>query len=204
MFFLRKIIFHFLPKEKISHFQEKNTIFPENTGKIMFRGNLFEKTIFSEHSKKISYSHVLFWERSSFIFRPRGKIIFSGKSNIVFPDSTRKTIFQSNFRKTIFSGRPEKENMVFRAVLAVARGKIFCLIHCCPNRCYMLWKNVFKQCYIYELSITDDASPFLWINRNGCITTFLKLLEFFYLFINFNFSVFPFHSFPAFYEALKL
>ena len=126
MYFLRKIIFHFLPKEKISHFQEKNTIFPENTGKIMFRCNLFENTIFSEHSKKISYSHVFFWERSSFIFRPRGKIIFSGKSNIIFPDSSRKTIFQSNFLvKTIFSGRPEKENMVFRALLAVTRGGDF-------------------------------------------------------------------------------
>ena len=57
-----------------------------------------------------------FLERSSFIFRPRGKIIFLGKRNITFPDDTRNIIFQRNFfGKTIFSGLPEKENMVFRA-----------------------------------------------------------------------------------------
>ena len=45
-------------------------------------------------------------------------IIFSGKRNIIFPDNTRKIIFQRYFfGKTIFSGRPEKENMVFRAVM---------------------------------------------------------------------------------------
>ena len=43
-------------------------------------------------------------------------IMFSGK-NTIFPDNTRKIIFQRYFfGKTIFSGRPEKENMVFRAV----------------------------------------------------------------------------------------
>ena len=78
---------------------------------------LFEKTIFSESLKKISYFHVFFWERSSFIFRLRCKIIFSGKRNIIFPDNTRKIIFQRDFfGKTIFSGCLEKENMVFRAV----------------------------------------------------------------------------------------
>ena len=82
---------------------------------------LFEKTIFSESLKKISYFRVFFWERSSFIFRLRCKIIFSGKRNIIFPDNTRKIIFQRNFfGKTIFSGRLEKENMVFRAV----KGKL--------------------------------------------------------------------------------
>ena len=45
------------------------------------------------------------------------KIIFSGKKNITFLDNTRKIIFQLDFfGKTIFSGRLEKENMVFRAV----------------------------------------------------------------------------------------
>ena len=45
------------------------------------------------------------------------KTIFSGKRNVIFPDNTRKIIFQCNFSgKTIFSGRLEKENMVFRAV----------------------------------------------------------------------------------------
>ena len=72
-------------------------------------GALRGKTIFSEGSKKISYLHVFFWERSSFIFRLRYKIIFSGKRNIIFPNNARKIIFQHNFfRKTIFSGRLQK------------------------------------------------------------------------------------------------
>ena len=84
---------------------------------IIFQCDFFEKTIFSEHLKKISYFHVFFWERSSFIFRLRVKIIFSGKRNISFPDNTRKIISLSDlFGKTIFSGRLEKEAMVFHAV----------------------------------------------------------------------------------------
>ena len=44
-------------------------------------------------------------------------MIFSGKRNIIFPDNTRKIIFQRDFfGKTIFSEHLEKENMVFRAV----------------------------------------------------------------------------------------
>ena len=36
---------------------------------------------------------------------------------MIFPDNTRKIIFQCDFfGKTTFSGRREKENMVFRAV----------------------------------------------------------------------------------------
>ena len=78
---------------------------------------LFEKTIISERLKKILYFRVFFWERSSFIFRIRDKIIFSGKRNIMLPDHTRKIIFHRKFcGKTIFSGRLEKENVVFRAV----------------------------------------------------------------------------------------
>ena len=38
---------------------------------------------------------------------------------MIFPDNTRKIIFQCDFfGKTIFSKHLEKENMVFRAVLA--------------------------------------------------------------------------------------
>ena len=41
---------------------------------------------------------------------------------MIFPNNTRKVMFQRNFfRKTIFSGRPEKENMVFHAVTSPAK-----------------------------------------------------------------------------------
>ena len=57
----------------------------------------------------------IFWERSSSIFRLKNNIILSEKWNIIFPDDTRKIIFQCVFfRKTIFSENLEKENMVFR------------------------------------------------------------------------------------------
>ena len=43
MYFLRKTVFHLLPREKISCFRGKNTIFPDNTRKIMCRCGLFWK-----------------------------------------------------------------------------------------------------------------------------------------------------------------
>ena len=115
MYFLRRTIFHFLPREKRSCFQGKNTIFPDNTRKIMYRRGPFWKDHLSEKLKKISYFRVFF--KKLIFFRLTCKIIFSGKRNITFLDNTRKIIFQHNFfGKTIFSGRLEKENMVFRAV----------------------------------------------------------------------------------------
>ena len=107
----------FHPKKKYYVFGKKNTIFPDNTTKIMSQRGTFWKDHFSERLKKISYFRVFFWERSSFIFRLRGKIIFSGKRNIIFPDNTKKIIFQLDFfGKIIFSGRQAKENMVFHGV----------------------------------------------------------------------------------------
>ena len=102
---IKIIFFHFPPKEKPSYFMEKrNTIFPDITKKIVFRCEFLGKTIFSEHLKKISYFQVFFWERSSFLLCLKNKIIFSGKRNIIFPDNTRKIIFQCDFfGKTIFS-----------------------------------------------------------------------------------------------------
>ena len=69
----------------------------------------------------------IFLRRSSFIFRLRGKIIFSRKRNIIFLDNTGKVIFQRDFfGKTIFSGSLEKENMLFRAVFMTKITLIFC------------------------------------------------------------------------------
>ena len=83
----------------------------------MFQRSFLEKTIFTEHLKKIPYFPVFSWERSSFIFRPVGKVIFLGKRNAIFPNNTGNIIFQRNcFGMTIFSGRLEKENMAYRAV----------------------------------------------------------------------------------------
>ena len=85
----------------------------DNTRKIIFQCNFFEKTLFLKDLKKILYFHV-FEERSSFMICLKNKIIFLEKRNIIFPNNTRNIIIQCNFLgKTIFSGRLEKGNMVF-------------------------------------------------------------------------------------------
>ena len=67
----------------------------------------------------------IFWERSSFLLCLKNKIIFLGKRNIIFPDNTRKIIFQCNFfGKTIFSKHSEKENMVFPPVFVFVAGPL--------------------------------------------------------------------------------
>ena len=68
-FLIKIIFFHFPPKEKISYFLEKrNTIFPDITKKITPRHEFLGKTIFSEHSKKISYFQVFFFFLRKIIF----------------------------------------------------------------------------------------------------------------------------------------
>ena len=114
-FFWERSSFIFRPGNKIIFSGKRNIIFPDNTTKkIIFQCDFFGKPIFSEHLKKISYFHVLFWERSSSIFRLKTKMIFSGKGNIIFPDNTRKIIFQRNFfGNTIFSVHLEKKIWFF-------------------------------------------------------------------------------------------
>ena len=58
----------------------------------------------------------IFLRKIIFLFVSKNKIIFSGKRNIIFPDNTRKIIFQCDlFGKTMFSKHLEKENIIFRA-----------------------------------------------------------------------------------------
>ena len=57
---------------------------------------LFEKTIFSERLKKISYFRILLW----------GKIIFSGKINIIFPNNTKMS-----YSSAIYFERPSFQDV---------------------------------------------------------------------------------------------
>ena len=59
--FLEKDHLSFSVQRKNITFSGKNTIFPYNTRSVIFLCNYFEKTIFSEHLKKISYFHVFFF-----------------------------------------------------------------------------------------------------------------------------------------------
>ena len=122
MYFLRKIIFHFPPRKNIIFSRKRSAIFPDDTRKIIFWCDFFGKITFLEHLKKTSYFHVFFWERSSFIFRLKNKIILSGKINIIFPADTRNIILQCKFcGKIIFSEDLEKENMVFVQCMLFAK-----------------------------------------------------------------------------------
>ena len=92
---------HFPPKEKISRFREKRNYRKDH----VLMQSFWKDHLFRTFEKNIIFP-CIFWERSSFFFRPRGKIISSRKTNITFPNSTWKIIFQSDsFGKAIFSGR---------------------------------------------------------------------------------------------------
>ena len=66
------------------------------------RAVLFEKTIFSEHLKKISFFRVFFfWERSSFIFHLGVRSCFREKQISSFP-----IIQERSYSKKIFLERP--------------------------------------------------------------------------------------------------
>ena len=56
MYFLRRTASHFLPREKISCFREKNTIFPDNTRKIMCqRGPFLKDHLFRRFEENIIF-----------------------------------------------------------------------------------------------------------------------------------------------------
>ena len=102
--------------------------------------------------------HVSFWERLSFIFRLKNNIIFLGKRNIIFPDDTRKIIFQCNFfGKNIFAEHLEKENMVFR-VFRTVNKKYFVALLISQEKpkyeiCLMGIENVNMLITIFEIKL---------------------------------------------------
>ena len=164
MYFLRKVISHFLPKGKISCFQGKNTIFPDNTRKIMYRRGPFWKDHLSEKLKKISYFRVFF--KKLIFFRLTCKIIFSGKRNITFLDNTRKIIFQHNFfGKTIFSGRLEKGKYGFpcsvRSIKIIIRSRVlyYLFLYLCTRTFFRSvenfpWRGNFICCSVFRISVS--------------------------------------------------
>ena len=139
----------------------------------------YGKTIFSEHLKNISYFHVIFWERSSFIFCLKNKIIFSGKRNIIFPDDTRKIIFQCNFfGKTIFSEYLEKENMVFHSI---SRDVFLTILMWNPNWHYTHTDHIsiklaiyWFTCHIFTFLEEYSGFDILWLLSVFAFGTLLR------------------------------
>ena len=103
MYVLTKTTFHFLPKQKIS-FQilQKRSYSSEIS--FFWKYHLFKT--FEENI----FPCIFFEKGSSLLLRIKNKIIFSGKWNIIFLDSTGRIIFQCGcFGKTIFSEHLEKK-----------------------------------------------------------------------------------------------
>ena len=84
--------------------------------------------IFLGHLKKISYFHVFFLERSSFIFGLKKKIIFSEKRNIIFPDNTRRKMKKDDLKKISY----------FHVFFCERSSLIFCL----KNKMTFLGKKI--------------------------------------------------------------
>ena len=120
VYFLRNVIslsLIYRPGKKYHVYRKKNTTFPDSTRKIISQRDPFWKDhLFRTFEENIIFP-CIFFRKIIFHFPSGGKIIFSGKRNIIFPNYARKIIFQRDFfGKTIFSGRLEKENVVFRTV----------------------------------------------------------------------------------------
>ena len=95
----RSFLPRFPSREKILCFEEKIPPFQIVQERSSPSTVLFEKSIFSEHLKKISYFRVFFFffRKVIFHFPSEGKTKFSGKRNIIFPNNTRKIKFQRDF-----------------------------------------------------------------------------------------------------------
>ena len=90
----KRLSLTFFLRKKISCFWGKSTIFPDSTRKIMSQRNPFWKDhLFRTFEENITLP-CIFLRKASFIFCLTGKIIFSGRKNIIFPDNKRKIVFQ--------------------------------------------------------------------------------------------------------------
>ena len=120
----RSLLFRFPSREKIpcfrgkkyhlSRYYKKDHVSVRSSLKIPSFQNIWSKYHISVLLFFFFFFFFFFLRKIIFHFPSRGKIIFSGKRNI----NARKIKSQRDFfGKTILSGRLEKENMVFRAVL---------------------------------------------------------------------------------------
>ena len=84
---------------------------------------------------------------------------------MIFPDNTRKIIFQRNFfGKTIFSGRLETENMVFHAVLEAIEKNPYIVNYWWAGVSNYVYSTIFviTKIYIFLLYITLVLLLIMW------------------------------------------
>ena len=110
MYFLRNIIFHFPSRKNITFSRKRNAIFPDDTRKIIFQCYFLERISFQNIWRKY-ISIIFFLGRSSFIFRRKNKIIFSGKeissflmAEEMYPSAIclERPFFQNNWKNKIW------------------------------------------------------------------------------------------------------
>ena len=102
----RHVCFHVSPRKghlslssrgKNIMFSGKNTIFPDNTRKMLCQGGPFGKAIFSESLKKISYFR-LFFERDHLSFSVQvARSYFQEKEILSFPIIQERSYSSGNF-----------------------------------------------------------------------------------------------------------
>ena len=107
MYFLRKVISHFLPKEKISCFREKKYHLSRKYKRDHVQARPFlKRPSFQKVWRKYPITVNFFWERSSFIFHLMCKIIFSRKRISAFP-----IIQERSCSSEIFLERPSFQDV---------------------------------------------------------------------------------------------
>ena len=113
MYFLRTAVFHFLPRKKRSCFREKNTIFPDNTRKIMCRyGTFWKDHIFRTYFRKKEISSFLIIQERSY-----SSAIFLGR--LSFQDVRKKKIwFSVQWQITILSNKNFDTNCIIASYLS--------------------------------------------------------------------------------------
>ena len=152
MYFLRKIIFHFPSKEKISYFSKKKNHLSRCTRKIVFQRDFFWKDHLFRTFEENTIFPCILSERSPFIFCLKNKMIFLGK----------KIVFQrSFFGKMIFSENLKKENVVFSAVFLVKSSHRWCPVRTAVLKDFPNFKGKYLSWVLFLIKLQ------VWINSNA-------------------------------------
>ena len=97
--------------------QRKNAIFSRRkipSFQIIQERSYYSAIFWKDHLFRTFEENIIFpcifWERSSFIFCLKNKMIFLGKRHIIFPDNTKQVIVQHNFleRQSFLKFRKKK------------------------------------------------------------------------------------------------
>ena len=115
---------------------------------------LFEKSIFSEHLRKISYFRVFFWERSSFIFRLEVRSYFREKEILNFPIIQERSNYSVIFWKVhLFRTSGERKyDFTCCSSARVSRLSVSCDYGCTFRILVYIWVSS-RQLFFQDLML---------------------------------------------------